>query len=342
MKKYILYGIILLILIVSVPAIRYLYWIYAPNVGTHETESFLFIRTGATFQDVTDSLKRHGWLRNEKSFRWVAERKHYIKRVKAGKYLISNGMANTQLIDRLRSGEQVPVKLIFNNIRTKQQLAGRIGKQLETDSVVLLKLLNDRDFTKKLGFTPENILCLFIPNTYEIYWNTEADKFVNRMASEYKKFWNEDRRKKLANTGLTQTQASILASIIEMESNKDDEKPTIAGVYLNRLKKGIKLEADPTLIFALGDFTVQRVLNKDLLLDSPYNTYKYAGLPPGPITLPSIASIEAVISPAHHDYLFFCAKSDLSGYHLFSKTLSQHMIYAREYQTALNRLDIKR
>ncbi len=251
-------------------------------------------------------------------------------------------MSNTQLVNRLRSGEQAPVSLIFNSIRTKQQLAGRIGKQLEADSVALLKLLNDKAFVKKLGFTADNILCLFIPNTYEFFWNTGPEQFISRMAKEYKRFWNEDRTGKLEKIGLKQSEASILASIVEMESTKNDEKPIIAGVYINRLKKGIKLEADPTLIFALGDFTIQRVLNKDLQFDSPYNTYKYAGLPPGPISLPSIVSIDAVLSPVHHNYLFFCAKADLSGYHNFSATLQQHIRYAREYQAALNKMNIKR
>ncbi|MHC1708098.1 MAG: endolytic transglycosylase MltG [Bacteroidales bacterium] len=342
MKKKILLGILLLIIVVSIPVVRYSYWIFGPNIKTQAAEAYLFIRTGATFSEVTDSLLSHGWIKNKKSFQWVAEKKKYSQKVKAGRYLISNGMSNNALINRLRSGDQVPVKLIFNSIRTKQQLAGRIGKQLETDSITLLRLMNDNSFTRELGCTSENILCLFIPNTYEVFWNTGPEKFLKRMSLEYNKFWTENRKEKLKTLGLNQAEASILASIVEMESTKNDEKPLIAGVYLNRLKRGIKLEADPTLIFALGDFSIQRVLNKDLQLDSPYNTYKYTGLPPGPISLPSIASLEAVLSPANHDYLFFCAKADLSGYHNFSKTLTQHMRYAREYQAALNQLNIKR
>jgi UPF0755 protein len=202
-------------------------------------------------------------------------------------------------------------------------------------------LFNDDLYLKQYGFNSENCIAMFIPNTYEFYWNTPAKKFMERMAREYKAFWNPSRKMKAKTIGLTQAQVAVLASIVEQETHRDDEKPIVAGVYLNRYKKGWKLEADPTLVYALGNFTVQRVLNQYKEIDSPYNTYMYAGLPPGPICIPSISSIDAVLNYSKHEYFYFCARDDFSGYHCYAKTYTEHLVNAKRFQKELNRRKIR-
>ena len=316
--------------------------IFVPNVHLNATESpYLFIPTGATFEDVVRILHERKLLENEKSFRWLADRMKYITAVKPGKYKLRSRMSNKDLVTLLRSGKQVPVKLTFNNIRLKQELAESIASQIEAPAQSLLNLLGDEDYVARLGFTTENVLCMFIPNTYEIYWNTSADQFLRRMKKEYDAFW-KGRRTELAQAmKYTPIQLSILASIVQKETNVRDEKPVVAGVYLNRLDKGWKLEADPTLVYALGDFTVTRVLAAFKQVVSPYNTYMYEGLPPGPICLPEISSLDAVLNYSHHNYMYFCAKEDFSGRHSFAVTYTQHMENARRFQKALDRRGIR-
>ena len=241
----------------------------------------------------------------------------------------------------LKSGQQEPVKVVFNNIRLKEQLAGVISKQIEADSLSITKLLSDKEYLSALGLTPENSVSLFIPNTYEFYWNTSAKGFIERMQKEHNRFWNERRRTILNRTGLNITEVIILASIVEQETKKNDEKPIVAGVYLNRLRKNWNLEADPTLIFATRDFSAKRVLNIHKEVDSPYNTYRNRGLPPGPICIPSIASIDAVLNYKEHQYMFFCAKDDFSGYHSFARTYQEHLVNARRFHNELNRRKIR-
>jgi UPF0755 protein len=262
--------------------------------------------------------------------------------VHPGKYKISEGMSNNALVNELRSGNQEPVKITFNNIRKKEELAGKLSKMLEPDSAHLLEAFNDEDLETKYGFNRENILAMLVPNTYSMYWNTTAEDFIARMAKEYKSFWNDDRKEKAKALNMTQTQVMILASIVEKETPVEADKPIIAGVYINRLKKNIPLEADPTLIWAANDFTIKRVLNVHKQIESPYNTYKHKGLPPGPIDIPSVSSIDAVLNYTKHDYLYFCAKEDLSGYSSFAKTLDEHMKNARRYQNELNRRNIRK
>lgn len=246
-------------------------------------------------------------------------------------------MSNNELINMLRSGKQEPVKVTFNNIRSREEFAGKISRQLEADSLSVIHLLMDDKYLEQFGTNALNSLALFIPNTYEFYWNTTAEMFINRMAREYDKFWNQIRRMKCRETGLTRRQVSILASIIEKETSKEIEKPSIAGVYMNRLRKGWPLQADPTIIFAWNDYNIKRVLTKHTRINSPYNTYIYTGLPPGPICLPSIGSIDAVLNFEHHDYMYFCAKDDLGGFHVFSRTLSEHNRNAKKYQQAIKK-----
>jgi len=317
--------------------------IFSPNVDLGDNESvYLYIPTNATYEQVLDSLYSKEIIIDKTSFEWVANLKKYNNLVKSGKYLISNNLSNNDLIDLLRSGKQEPVNVTFNNIRLKKDLASKISLQIEADSISLLDALNNDELVKNYGFTTENILSMFIPNTYEFYWNTSTQDFLDRMYKEYKKFWTEERLVKAEKVGLTQLEVSVLASIVQAEqAEHSDEQPKIAGLYLNRINQGIALQSDPTLVYASGDFTIKRVLNKHKEIDSPYNTYLYAGLPPAPINLPEISALDAVLNPETHDYIFMCAKEDFSGYHYFSRTNSQHNIYAEKYQNALNKLGIK-
>ena len=249
-------------------------------------------------------------------------------------------MNNNELVNMFRAGNQVPVHFTFNNMRTIEEFANEAQEELAVSKDELMALLTDSDVRAELGFNSNTILAMFIPNTYEIYWNIPAMDLLKRMKKEYARFWNENRMAKAREIGLSPEEVITLASIIEEETVKAEEYPVIAGVYMNRLNKGIKLDACPTLKFVLGDFTISRILDRHMQIDSPYNTYMYAGLPPGPIRMASIKVIDSVLNYQKHDYLFFCAKSDFSGYHNFSRTLRQHNAYAREYHRELNKRKI--
>jgi UPF0755 protein len=312
-------------------------YIFKPNIRTPNSEPVsVIIPTGSDFVDVKEILYKKGLIINHHSFEWVAGRKNYPGLIKPGRYIIRDSMNNNDLVNMLRSGAQVPVNVVFNNIRVKQELAGKISRQIEADSVSLIKCWNDREFLKSLNTTPEKILMIFIPNTYEFWWNTDAYEFTQRMKKEFDSFWKGLRTQKAESTRLSIPEITILASIVEKETQMNDEKPAIAGVYLNRLMKGWPLQADPTVVYATGDFELKRVLKVHTEIDSPYNTYLHPGLPPGPICIPSIASIDAVLNYQKHDYMFFCARADLSGYHAFSRTLAEHNRYAKAYQKAVN------
>lgn len=341
-RRAILLSLLLIILTVGI-VVGYMGYrmVYKNNVWLNGQPSVsLNIKTGATWDDVKLMLYKNGTIVHRASFEQLASLMQYPGHVKSGHYLITPGMSNRALLNKLRAGKQDPVKLVFNNIRTKEDLAGRIGEQIEADSLSLLKELKDADYLKTLGFTPENVISMFIPNTYEVYWNIPARKFIERMNKEYKAFWNDSRKSKLTEIKLTELQAITLASIVEKESNQNAEKPIIAGVYMNRLRQGWLLQADPTLVFALGDFSIKRVLNIYKTINSPYNTYRFTGLPPGPICLPSIASIDAVLNYAHHNYMYFCAKEDFSGFHNFAATLEEHAANAERYQRELDKQGI--
>ena len=318
-------------------------YVYQPNITLNKkSEQFIYIPTNSKFSDVVRVLSDEGLLIDKNSFEWVAEKKNYRYNIKAGRYFINRELNNWELVGLLRSGMQIPVKVTFNNLRTEQQLAGKITSQIEADSLAIMQNLSDTTFLIETGLNHNNVNCLFIPNTYELYWNTSAKQFIDRMQKEYNKFWNNERLKKAATIGLTKFEVSTLASIVEMESYRKDERPIIARLYLNRLKKGMKLQSDPTIIFAIGDFTIRRVLTKDLRIDSPYNTYLHKGLPPGPICIPSINAIDAVLSATKNEYLFMCAKEDFSGYHNFAKTSKEHSKNAKKYRRALNKQKIMR
>jgi len=317
--------------------------LYVSNVNLgYKNSIYIYIPTGSNFNEVKKIIYEKGIIKNKSSFEWLAEKKNYIHNVKPGKYKLKTNMSNNEIINMLRAGIQEPVNLVFNNIRTKEQLASKISQLIETDSVSLLKVMKDDQFLNQYNLSAKNVMALFIPDTYSIFWNTSAKQFVDRMYKEYKKFWTNDRKEKAKNMHLSPVEISVLASIVQQETIKPDEMSRVAGVYINRLNKGMLLQADPTVIFAAGNFTIKRVLNKHLEIDSPYNTYKYAGLPPGPICLPFPSTIDKVLDFEKHDYIFFCAKEDFSGYHNFAKTGAQHSQNAHKYQNALNKRNIKK
>ncbi len=310
--------------------------ILKPNVHINREYTHFYIPTGSTFEDVKALLLEKGIVDNEKTFQWLAEKKRYPNRVLPGRYRIYDDMSNNELINLLRSGVQDPVNVTFNNIRTKEQLAGVIAGYIEADSLSIITLLNDPETMQEYGLTTETALLLFIPDTYEFFWNTSASQLLNRMNREHNAFWNRRRLQQAEKIGMTPIEVGIMASIVRQETSKRDEMATIAGVYVNRIKRNIPLQADPTVVFAVGDFSINRVLNRHLAIDSPYNTYKYPGLPPGPISLPEPYIIDAVLNYEDHEYVFFCARDDFSGYHAFAKTYSEHLQNARRYQRALN------
>jgi UPF0755 protein len=314
--------------------------IYGPNVQLDKNSRYLYIPSESTFDSVKNILFQQNYIEDTSSFLWVAKKKNFINHINPGRYLIKNKMSNNKLVNLLRAGKQEPVDLVFHNIRTKEELASRIAAQIEADSSKLINLLKDDDFLDQYNFNSKNIYAMFIPNTYELYWNTSAKELIDRMYKEYNRFWSDQREKKAEELDFSRVEVSTLASIVDEETVKKDEMDMIAGVYINRLKRGMRLQADPTVKFAIGDFSVKRILDKHLKIDSPYNTYRHGGLPPGPITIPSIAAIEAVLNYKDHKYLYFCAKPDFSGYHNFSKTHYQHIRNAKKYQQALNERNI--
>lgn len=343
LKRVLLTVLLLIVIIIGYKGFQIYQEIKRPNVTLKGKEvEFLYIPTGSVYEDVTAILYENEIILDKTSFEWVAKKKNYPANVKPGKYKISKGMSNEALVNMLRSGNQHPVKVVFNNIRTKDKLAGIISRQIEADSVKILRLLNNNQFLQKYKLTKETAMCLFIPNTYELYWNTSAEEFIDRMYKEYQKFWNTDRLNKAKAINKTPVEVITIASIVQEETNNNDEKPKLAAVYLNRLKKGMRLQACPTVKFALNDFEIKRILTKHLETESPYNTYTNDGLPPGPICIPSISTIDAVLKNVKHNYLYFCAKDDFSGTHAFASTLEQHNQNAAKYQKALNENKIYR
>jgi UPF0755 protein len=314
--------------------------IYSTNVWINESNASVYIPTGSAFDNVKSVLYINGVIVHRSNFEWLAKRKNYPDNIKPGHYILKEGMSNNDVLNLLRSGNQAPVKLIFNNIRTKEDLAKKVALQIEADSASIVDLLSDTTYQRKLKLNQYTITTIFIPNTYNIFWNITAKDFVTRMHWEYNNFWNEDRKSKVDSLGISISEVITLASIVEKETSKNTEKKRMAGVYINRLTRKWKLQADPTLVYALGDFSIKRVLNEHKEIDSPFNTYKYRGIPPGPICIPSIASIDAVLNYEKHKYLYFCAKEDLSGYHNFAKNYRQHEANAKKYRKALNKMKI--
>jgi len=341
MLKKIIISIFLIVVFVGAYIAYDMYQqVYQPNVTLkNATDKYFYVHSDYGFDDIVHDLYEKGYIINRESFEFVSEKKSGFKNnIHSGRYLLKEGMNNNELVDLFRSGETVPVKVTFNNVRTKEDLAGKLSRNLECDSTEVLGLINDKEFVKKYGFNQTTILTLFLPNTYQFNWATNAEEAIKRMADEYKKFWTAERKVKAKKLNLSQSEVAILASIVQAEQTVHaDERPKVAGLYINRLRIGMLLQSDPTLVYGLGDFTIRRVLNKHKEVNSRYNTYKYKGLPPGPINLPNIKSLDAVLNYESHSYLYMCAKEDFSGYHNFAKNYNQHLIYARKYQRELNK-----
>lgn len=315
--------------------------VYAPNISTRDVQ-YLYIRNGEDFEQVKKNLYANFTVDDKDAFERVAELKHYGSNIKPGRYRIKKSMSNNELINMLRSGAQEPVNVKINNIRTLPQLCGKVAAQIDIDSATLCNLLTDGDVLTKYGFDSKTCLAMFIPDTYEMYWNTSERGFVDKMYVNYNNFWNEERQKKAKALNLTRIQVATLASIVQCEQSVHrEEQPTIAGLYLNRLRIGMALQSDPTVVFAIGDFSVRRVTGAMLEVDSPYNTYKHTGLPPSPITFAEKTAIDAVLDHDHNDYIYMCAKADFSGKHSFAKTYAQHLQNAKEYRKALDKRGIK-
>ena len=339
-KNFLAVGLIIGSMLVS--SFSFYFWqvVYTPNILIDKEDLVFNIPTGANFKYVQNSLYDLGIVNDLVSFSFLSKLKRYDQSIKPGSYLLQADMSNRDAINMLRSGDQVPIKLTYSNARSLEVLAAKIAAYLEFDSAAMMSSLSNSDVASSYGFTKETFMCMFLPNTYEVYITDQPVVVLDRIYSAYKIFWNPERMAKAEALNLTPEEVIVLASIVDAETNQMDEAPTVAGVYINRLNKNIKLQADPTLIFALGDYTIKRVLYEHMQVNSPYNTYKYAGLPPGPINLPSIAAIEAVLNYEKSDYLYFCANPDFTGNHIFARTLSQHNKNARLLHLALNKKKI--
>ena len=343
MKKKITYFILILLIIAFFGFIFFFKLLFADNIDNHSSkkEHIFYIHTGDTYSKVLKSLKDQHIIKDMESFKLVSSKLKYEESIKPGRYLIDNNTGNLQLVRKLRAGAQDPVKITFNNIQNKEQLAKRIAAQIEATETELLMEFNNQHFLDSLQLTEDNFPTIFLANTYEFYWNTSSKQFISRMLKEYNKFWTEKRKAKAQAIGLTPTEVIILASIVQKESTKYDEYPIISGVYLNRLKIGMPLQADPTVLHALKKLGIsRRVLHADLKIQSPYNTYINKGLPPGPICLPELKSIDETLNAEEHNYLYFCAREDFSGYSNFAESWEQHLENARKYQKALNERNI--
>ena len=328
------------VLAISLTFYFYQVFFVANTLVESDKPYLLKIPSNSVYKNVVDKLYEERVINDALSFGFVAKILGYQEGVKPGLYQIEPKMNNLQLVRMLRSGQQTPVRVTFNAVRTQEDLAEKISVNLEVSKEQFLELLQDSVYIRKFGFEEETVMSMFIPNTYEFWWNTSAAELFERMHKEYQSFWTEARSQKAQDLGLSKEEVSTLASIVQAESQKSDERPEIAGVYLNRLRIGMPLQADPTLVFAAGDFSIKRLSAKQMAIDSPYNTYKYAGLPPGPINLPDINSLDAVLNPEKHNYLYFCAKEDFSGYHSFAVSYDEHLSNARRYQRALNAANI--
>ena len=310
--------------------------LYTPNILVDQDDRLFAIEEGTTFEELRERLYDQRIINDALSFSFLAKLKKYDTNVKPGMYLLEQDMSNSEAINMLRAGLQTPVKLTFSTARKIEELAGKLTSNIMMDSVDLAPILTSDSVADAYGFNRETFISMFLPNTYEVYWTISEKELLDRLKKEYDKYWTDERKAKAQKIGLSPEEITTVASIVNAETNYADEAPTIAGVYLNRLDRGYKLQADPTLKFAMNNFEIRRILNKDMSFESPYNTYKYEGLPPGPINMPSIAMIEAVLNYEDHNYLYFCAKDDFSGYHVFAKNLIEHNINARKFQQALN------
>lgn len=341
-RKIIIIGIVIFSVLLSSVSFYVYQVLKTPNILLQQDDRYFHVYPGASFKNVQDSLLEGNYVNDLVSFSLLAKYMDYHTSVKPGRYLLKQDMTNMQALNLLRSGNQEPVNITFNNVRLLEELPAKICQNIALNQEDFIKVLEDSTLYVAYGFNKQNLISMFIPNTYEVYWDINARELMDRMHREYLNFWDENRQAKARELGLSPQEVSVLASIVNAESQKTDEFARIAGVYVNRLQNGMALQADPTLVFALGDFTIKRVLNEHKEIESPYNTYKYPGLPPGPIRAPSIAAVNAVLDYEAHNYLYFCAREDFSGYHRFAANLTQHLRNARIYQQALNKAKLYR
>ena len=331
-NRFWLFAGIILLVVALFAAIK----VFGPNTGRFTQGEFLYIHTGADYDAVRTALQEGGFIGDMVSFDFVARRAGLPAHLHPGKYHIREAMSNYSIVRLLRSGRQTPVKLVINKVRTQKDFITLLSANLEADSATLSLLFHDRDYLSQFGLDTNTLLCGVLPDTYDFFWNTTADKAFHKIVRNYARFWDAAHKQEAKTLGLTPTQVTIVASIVDEESNIAEDRPKIASVYLNRLNKGMKLQADPTVRFALGDFSIRRVTGPMLQTNSPYNTYMYQGLPPGPICTPATSSVEAVLQAPKTTYLYFCAKEDFSGYTNFASTFEEQMKNAHAYQKALD------
>lgn len=339
MNKKLLLGVGLLGLVLAV----FVYFkAFASNTKFDASEKYIYVPTGSTYEDVLKLLASD--VKDLDNFKFIAENRSYDENVFPGRFLLKKGMGSFQIVKALR--HNMPLSLSFNNQETLEKFVSRVSSQIEADSLSLIKSFKDPKFLSENGFTEDNVLGMFIPNTYDLKWNTSAEKFRDKMLGEYKKFWNEERMAKAKSLNLTPQQVIALAAIVHKESVKEDERPRVAGVYLNRLKTEMPLQADPTIIYAIkknsNDFdqVIKRVKGDMLFVNSPYNTYKNLGLPPGPIAMPDISAVDAVLNYEKHNYIYFCASVERRGYHDFAETYEEHQVNAKKYAEWVNKLGL--
>jgi UPF0755 protein len=333
------------ILVFSLLAAMFSYYAWqifkTPNFQVEKKPFALLIPIGSTYETVLDTLEKHQLIRDELSFRFLAKVFNYPSRVKPGRYLIYETTGNWELIRKLRNGSQDALKITISNIRLKEDLAGKLGRQLAYDSTTIYRLLDSSSIVEPLGFTKETIPCLFIPDTYDVFWTTSFEDFLGKMKKSYNRFWTDKRIQEAKALGMSPSEVGILASIVYGESKQSLEQARIAGVYWNRLQVKMPLQADPTIVFAWKDFTIKRVTGHYTAINSAYNTYRLVGLPPGPISIPDPKVMDKVLHLEKHDYLYFCAKEDFSGFHNFAVSYPEHLQNAAKYQKALDEHQIK-
>ncbi len=333
------------ILVFSLVTAMFSYYVWqifkTPNFNVKGNSYAILIPKGADFNTLIDSLDKHDIVRDKLSFRFLAKVLGVSAKVKPGRYVVGPESGNWELLRKMRNGRQDALRITINNFRLKEEIAGKLSKQLPYDSTFIFKMLDSSAITAQYGYSPETIACLFIPDTYEVFWTSSFEDFMKKMQKANKHFWNDNRQAQAAALGMTPIQVGILASIVYGESKESAEQARIAGVYWNRFRTGMPLQADPTIVFAWKDFTIKRVTGKYTAINSPYNTYRNAGLPPGPISIPPVDVIDKVLNLEKHDYLYFCAKEDFSGFHNFAKTYPEHLVNAAKYQSALDAHKIK-
>jgi len=341
-RKILVIALVLLSVLFSSFSFYFYQVVNAPNILVNQPDRYIHIPSESSFKSLQALVYEKRYVNDILSFSFLARLMKYDQFIKPGRYLLKTDMSNREAIRLLRSGNQSPVNITFNNVRLIEDLPGKICANIELKEETLLPLMTDSVVMAEYGFNDYDFKCMFIPNTYQVFWTINADQLLDRMNKEYKNFWNEERISQAESVGLTPDEVSILASIVQAECSQTQEAPTIARLYLNRLEKGYYLQADPTVVYANGDFSIKRVLNEHKEIESPYNTYKFRGLPPGPINIPEIVYIDAVLKNENHKYLYMCAREDFSGYHNFATNLIDHNKNARRYQDALNKARIFR